>query len=1117
MQSQAFFAILLLSLPAAAQFNAAIQGTVTDPTGAIIPGATVTVTNQATGVSKTVQSSGNGFYRVSELPPGSYKVHAEMSGFASSDTENVQVAAEQPRGFNIQLKTGAVTQTVQVTAQSSPELQTENANVQGQITSQQLQSLPAFGRDPYSDLRLAPGVFGNGAISGTGGTVNLPNTTGPGGSSQGIFQTENQIPISANGQRLSSNSYLIDGVSVNSQTWGGAAVVTPNIDAVQDISVTSSTYSAEDSRNSGAIVKVVTKSGSNRFHGDGWFQYQDPNLNAYNTYGGPVVGEPTTRVTNNWKQFGGSVGGPIIKNKLFFFFSYEGLRSISDTFSAPTWIETSQYRDMVHALYPGSFADQEVNAPGMAPRINAVLAPSCGIFTAAAWPCQVVGNGLDIGSPIGAVGQYTSNVAGGGLDGVPDLQYVQLINPGSASPNQYNGRVDYHFGQQQISASGFLSKGNILTTDAYSRPSGDIQFYPTNESLMLAWIAPIGSSLLNELRFNVTRWAYDTVTGSGNDWGIPGVDAEQFPTGFRIQWGQPGNNVGTPAIFAENTYSMSDSVTKIHGNHAFKFGFQYNWEQNNDTPAGQARPQYAFSFWNLATSAPLFEAITADPTTGQITTGHANFRTHYYGAFIQDDWKVKPNLTVNLGLRYEFYSPLSNLQNTMTNLFPGSDYDTGLLDASVQTVSQYYKPDRNNFAPRIGFAWSPSRYDNKIVLRGGFGISYDRIPETLLLNSRANPPYQANFGFCCGGATNPFDGGLIVLGTSNNSIYGYPITPLIGTQYVLGPNNLPIGTGVEVWGTPQDMPNPYVYVYSLEMENQLPGNMVFTYGYQGSNTRKETRILNLNYAYGMVNPSINAAYTIQPDVTGNFNSLNLRLARNFANGVQFAANYRWSKSLDTLSYGGPGFVTNQTYPQNQHFEYGPSDFDATHFFNFSGIWRLPFSGRKDLLGTVLGGFELSGIFTYNSGLPWTPVTYQYCLPVASQCLSPYRPSGILQTPIYSNSNSALTTQGANFPGGGALYYNTQPGIPAVGRNSFRGPSFKQIDMSIAKSFRLDTVGLPEGTLIEFRMNAYNVFNMLNLAAVPVRRCQHQHRDPRSARRMAADAGRVLELQARFQF
>ena len=306
----------------------------------------------------------------------------------------------------------------------------------------------------------------------------MPNTTGPGGSSQGIFQTENQIPISANGQRLSSNSYLIDGVSVNSQTWGGAAVVTPNIDAVQDISVTSSTYSAEDSRNSGAIVKVVTKSGTNRFHGDGWFQYQDPNLNAYNTYGGPALGEPTTRVTNNWKQFGGSVGGPIIKNKLFFFFSYEGLRSISDTFSAPTWIETSQYRDMVHALYPGSFADQEINAPGMAPRINTVLTPSCGIFTAAAWPCQVVGNGIDIGSPVGAVGQYTSNVAGGGLDGVPDLQYVQLINPGSASPNQYNGRVDYHFGQQQISASGFLSKGNILTSDAYSRPSGDIHFYP---------------------------------------------------------------------------------------------------------------------------------------------------------------------------------------------------------------------------------------------------------------------------------------------------------------------------------------------------------------------------------------------------------------------------------------------------------------------------------------------------------------------------------------------------------------------------------------------------------------------------------------------------------------
>jgi hypothetical protein len=803
------FAVLLaFPLSALAQFNASVQGTVTDPSGAVIPNATVTVTNQATLVGRSTQTSSNGFYNVTALPPGTYTVQVKVSGFETSTSTGVVVDAEQPRGLNVQMRTGTASETVQVTENTAP-LQTENANVQGEITSRQVQDLPSYGRDPYSDLRLAPGVFGTGALSSGGGTATLPNTTGPGASNLGIFQTENQIPISANGQRVSSNNYMIDGVSVNSQTWGGAAVVTPNMDAVQEMSVTANTYNAQDSRNSGAIVRVVTKSGTNRFHGDGWFQYQDPNFNSFNKYGGPVVGEPTVRVDNNWKQFGGSIGGPILKDKLFFFFSYEGLRSFSNSFSVPTWIETSQYRSMIGNLFPGSFADQVINSPGMAPRVNAVLSPSCQIFLAASWPCQVVGNGIDIGSPTGGAGSYVSNVAGGGLDGIPDLQYVQLIQPNTASPNQYNGRVDYHWGQQLFSASGFLTKSFLIIPDGYSRPADDVRYKPTNEALMLSWVSTITPTLLNEARFNITRWAYNELTSAITNWGIPGVDAEQFPTGFRVQWGQPGNNSGTPAIFAENTYEVSDFVTKVWGSHTLKFGGQYDWEQNNDVPVGQIRPQYAFSFWNLVNSAPLFEAVTADPVTGQLTTGPSHFRTHYYAAFVQDDWKVKPNFTVNLGLRYEFFSPLSEVNGLTTNFFLGPNYATGLTDASVQPVSQYYKPDRNNFAPRIGFAWSPQKYGNNMVIRGGFGVAYDRIPEALLIPSRSNPPYQAQFGFCCGGADNPFVGGLIVLGTSN-SIYGYPVSPLLAGQFPLGPNNLPTGAGqaVTIYGTPQNMPNP---------------------------------------------------------------------------------------------------------------------------------------------------------------------------------------------------------------------------------------------------------------------------------------------------------------------
>ncbi len=1111
--------LVVFTLSAFAQYNASIQGTVTDPSGAVVPGASVTVTNQATSVARTSKTSGSGFYSVTALPPGTYTVEVQAPGFETNTAKDVTVAAEQPRGLNVQLKTGATSQTVQVTV-TAPELQTENANVQGEITSREIQNLPSYGRDPYSDLRLAPGVFGTGALSGGGGTATLPNTTGPGASNLGIFQTENQIPISANGQRVSSNNYMIDGVSVNSQTWGGAAVVTPNMDAVQEISVTSNTYNAQDSRNSGAIVRVVTKSGTNRFHGDGWFQYQDPNFNSYNKYGGPVVGEPTVRVDNNWKQFGGSIGGPIVKDKLFFFFSYEGLRSFSNSYSVPTWIETSQYRSMIGNLFPGSFADNVVNSPGMAPRINTVLSPSCQIFQAANWPCQVVGNGIDIGSPTGNAGSYVANVAGGGLDGVPDLQYVQLIQPNTATPNQYNGRVDYHWGQQLFSASGFITKSLLVTPDGYSRPADDVRYEPTNEALMLSWVSTITPTLLNEARFNVTRWAYNELSSAITNWGIPGVDAEQFPTGFRVQWGQSGNNSGTPAIFAENTYEASDVMTKVFGVHTLRFGGQYDWEQNNDIPVGQIRPQYAFSFWNLVNSAPLFEGITANPVTGQATTGPSHFRTHYYAAFVQDDWKLKPNLTVNLGLRYEFFSPISEASGLTTNFFPGPTYTDALTDASVLPVSQYYKPDRNNFAPRIGFAWSPAKYGNNMVVRGGFGVAYDRIPEALLIPSRQNPPYQASFGFCCGSADNPYVGGLIVLATTN-SIYDYPVSPLVSQQFPLGPNNLPTapGASVQLYGTPRNMPNPYTFVYSLEIEQQLPANFVLTTGYQGSETRKETRLLNQNYVYSNINPAINGVFLVEPDINGNFNALLVRLNRRFSHGFQLVTNYRWSKSNDELSYGGPGFVTNQTFPSNLKYEYGPSDFDVRHYVNAAAIWDLPFGRRKNLLGTLVGGWQLSGIFTFNTGLPWTPVQYAYCLPQPGQCISPTRPTEVIANPIYSASTYALTTPGVNFPGGGAAYFASPQGstLPAVGRNSFRGPGFKSVDMSIQKNFRLDTAGLPEGAFIQVRMNAYNVFNILNLSPFNFGDTNTNYLDPTFGRAISATSGRVLELEARFQF
>src|SRR6266403_5754800 len=312
-----FLFLCLCAVPAYAQFKASIQGTVMDSQSNAIGDAAVTITSQATGVSRKATTSGQGFYRISELPPGRYTVSVEATGFKRSVSNDVEIKAEEPRGFDVTLDVGTVTEQVTVSA-SAESLHTENANTGTTISTDQIERLPQFGRDPYELLRLTPGVFGDSSRGANGGANNLPNSTGPGGSNASIFQPENSVQVVANGQRQDTNNFAIDGVSVNSLQFGGAAVITPNQESVQEITVLANSYSAEDGRGTGAQIKVVSKSGTNQYHGTGFFKYQDPNWNAFNKYGGPN-NAPPTRVNNNYRQFGGSLGGPIWKDKLFYF------------------------------------------------------------------------------------------------------------------------------------------------------------------------------------------------------------------------------------------------------------------------------------------------------------------------------------------------------------------------------------------------------------------------------------------------------------------------------------------------------------------------------------------------------------------------------------------------------------------------------------------------------------------------------------------------------------------------------------------------------------------------------------------------------------------------------
>jgi len=1148
-----------------AQFKASIQGTVMDTQGAAVAAAKVSVEDQSTGLSRNTVSSDLGFYRIPLLPPGRYTVTVEAAGFKKSVSKDVLVDAEEPRGLDVTLEIGGVQQTVTVEA-SGQALSTENANTGGDITAEELQRLPQVGRDPYELLRFTPGVFGDGAREGSGNSSNLPNQSGKGGSNSSIFQIENTVQVVANGQRSASNNFSIDGVSVNSLGFGGTAVITPNQDSVQEISVLSSSYSAEDGRGSGAQVKVVSKSGTDQFHGSGFFKYQDPNWNAFNKYHGPNGAVPS-RVNTKFRQFGASLGGALRKDKMFFFFSYEGLRSNNADISSGTWVETADFRQRIIAARPGSVAAAVLSSPGVTPRIANVLSATCkdaGINDPT--QCQVVSGGLDVGSPTGSAGQYVpldgAHFAGGGLDGNPDIQFVQLGLPSSTNGNQYNGRLDYYQGRNQFAFSMYLTRANSLSSDAggRSRPQGDVGQKPQNQTEAFSWIRTFSTTLFNEARFNFTRFAFNQVSANQSvNFGIPRIEIEGYNFD-RIRFGADRSE-STPAVLIQNTYNFRDKLSKVFGAHGLQFGFELSAEQDNNNLLGGARPIYSnVRLWNFANSTPIFEGINADPRTGGPASAQRYLRSKATAFFAQDDWKVKPNFTLNLGLRYEYYPPLNDTKGQLSNITFGSN---GLLNSTVGLASSLIPADRNNIAPRLGFSWSPARFRASTVVRGGFGIAYNRTDDVLFSNARGNPPAFARFNLCCGTASTdfgtPFDGGAILyaLGSSNSAV-SYPVNPALAFGIdpknggVCGNAKCSFDQGVEIYGGAKNFRNAYVYIYSFEAERRLPWSLIASAGYQGSVGHKLTRLVNQNFLQ-QPNPAFFAVYLPTSDVNSNFNALNTRLRRQFNNGFLFDLQYRYSKSIDQISNEGPGAQTNQTDPAHPQTEHGPSDFDSKHSVSFSTLWDVPlFRSRHDWVGKILGGWEINGILSAHTGFPWTPTTCVIqSVPITNAFnICPTRPTALLKEPGRDTSNSAFTTPEANFPGlllpgqplpadpnnpkdplsaqcsnqspsrrPGFPYFDIcHPGTPGIGRNSFRGPNYVGLDFSVMKQFGLPSMKfIGEAAKMELRGNFFNAFNKLNLQPINFNTDQNRIENPKFGQSPGGLSGRVIEFQARFTF
>ena len=1172
--SLACMAVLAVSVRA--QFKASIQGTVLDSRGGAVAGAKVTVTNQATGAMRDTVTSVEGFYRISELPPGNYVVAVEAAGFKKSTSKDVEVQAEAPRGLDITLDVGEVTEQVTVSA-SALALQTEDASLSTTISSQQFERLPQVGRDPYELLRLAPGVFGDGARAANGTAANLPNGGGPGGSNSSIFSVENQVQVTANGQRNSGNNFTIDGTSVNSLTWGGAAILTPNQESIQELTVVANSYSAEDGRNTGAQVKVVSKNGTNQFHGSGFFKDDSPGLNAFNKWGGPDSQSPR-KVRQNLRQFGGSLGGPIMKDKLFFFFSYEGDRTTDVQFSGAQYVETSALQQWIAANRSGTVVGDLLTAKGAQPRINQVLPSKCSDFGSdvnGPTHCQVVSGGVDLGSAAQgsctmSYGQYadifSGDPTGCGLDGVADLQKVITQAPTRSSGNQYNARVDYTRAKDLFAVSFYITPLNSVGGDlgANARPMADLTFDPRNKYVALIWNHTLSSTMMNEARLNWTRFfANQLATNPNVAWNLPRFQIEDMP-GDRITYGA-NQGTNSPGMFAQNQYEFRDTFSKLWGRHGFKAGFVATLNQdNNDYEFGAARPIYvAHGLWNFVDGTPIYEGINVNPLTGAPTDVHKYYRQHDYSFFGQDDIKLRPNFTLNVGLRYEYFAPLTEKFDRQSNLILGPG-PTGLANATLKVGGPLYPADKNNFAPRLGFAWTPSKFMNKTVIRGGFGVAYNRITDTMTGISRVNPPFLFRDGLCCAMSANdfaanswaapPYDNGLIVVteGQSNNPLSWPANTALIGT---FNPSTgLPIPAPnvpgfLEVWGAPQTNRTPYVYLYSAEVQHELPGNFVLTAGYQGSQSRKMLRIVGLYRTYAQLNPALQAVYFPTTDVNGHFNALNLSAMRRFSHGFQFFGKYQFSRSMDGGSWEGSGGERDPFYPLNQTWDWGPSDFDVTHNMLFTALYDLPIlRNRHDFVGKAFGGWQLNGTFQFHTGFPWSPIQSNNCPPIpAGGTLCPALPTAYFGKAGTDYSNDTLMKVGGNFPGIihqgdqvpdpanpgttiGSQCSNTVPserpgepyfdvcttGPPFVHRNSFRGPRYQTIDMSFAKSTPVPFFR-SESAKLDLRVNFFNLFNKLNLIPFARNASNVSINDTHFGQASRALAGRVIEFQARLSF
>lgn len=1065
-------ALLVITLTLAApcmlkaQFTSTIEGRVTDPSDAAVPNAEVTLENQATGVKRVVRTSDVGYYRVASLPPGQFTVRVSAQGFDTAVYEGVLLENDQTKTFNIQLKIGAPTTQVSVVGEV-PLVETGEARISGHIQERQVSQLPLVGRNFMTLVVLTPGVTG----LPSGGGQAYAQATGD------VFSAEYGVNLNANGQRAESNNFQVDNASVNGSPRGGVSNFSPSADAVQELRVSVNNFSAEYGRNSSASVNVITKSGSNEFHGTAAWYHTNNHLTARNSIFQPQV--PVFRRN----EANATIGGPILKNKLFFFGSVDVLRSgLGQGFSSSAI--TPEFASIIQQRFPNNISAKLVKdypsqlnrlSDGLyaGPTAGAVpnVAACSGLPNGAATPVDTPVGPLPCNFPLTFNGTFAQTLPRNGL--------------------QWFGRIDHVFHEGKDRLYGSVAR-TTLDQVAFGAPSVYPAFTAMASEYTAYWNVNythiFSPTIMNEASWSGTRaWGADPVShGEVPLINVTGIAS--YGTGF------------SDAIFIQNNQQWQDVISINRGSHAFKTGGIV--QCGSGCPGAGAlfhntygRVVYTFpSVFDFARDDPFSESnIGFDPKTGK--SSGPDFRPVFlnYGAFIQDDWKAKSNLTLSLGLRWEvFANPWDKDNLFVSATFPsGSNYSGRIANLTPQVKQPHDVTKYNNFAPRIGIAWDPFG-KAKTSIRAGVGVFYDRAGGQFYRDAGTSLPVIALASVSKQTAAKPVYG-LATGSAGPGTGYTFPAPPI---SAALDRRNGLVGVPSDIYVWDPNMKTMRTINYFFGIQQSIARGWAIEANYVGSQGRNTYMGYDVNRYAGdlfdgrldRLNTSFAAIQYGQARGSSFYNGGNVSVRKRYSAGLDMQVAYTYGKAIDDASSFGLGLSIVDV--NNLKLNRALADFDIRQKLSLSLLYETPRLGRNTL-ASVLSRWELGAVTILQSGRPFNVV-----------CTQPFDPIRNSAGQIIGNRGCDYNADGFNFdfpnaPSFGGYITGIErskfltgifqasdfsappPGQPGtLGRNMYFGPGYANTNFNIIKRFPFPAIG--ERGQIDFRTEFFNLFNRVNL-------------------------------------